>query len=214
MTDNFKFYRNYIEEQFNLSTLSEGDTYFVVELMRRGKDNPDLPAANYHFKNYYIRKIEDLDKYENEIKLLCEVMRLRAYASVNYKSFKQVTLNTLLELSRRVAKNDFKKNYNVYESASGSYVHSKNKRWVIDLDDCESDDEYVSVVESCINNCKPLNTNKIITKIPTRSGIHLITKPFDKEQFIEECKCNYITLKYGKTPDIKKNHLTLLYENF
>ena len=127
MTDNFKSYRNYIEEQFKLSTLSEGDTYFVVELMRRGKDNPDLPAANYHFKNYYIRKIEDLDKYENEIKLLCEVMRLRAYASVNYKSFKQVTLNTLLELSRRVAKNDFKKNYNVYESASGSYVHSKNK---------------------------------------------------------------------------------------
>lgn len=95
MTDNFKLYKEYIEESFKSSTLLENDMYFVVELMRRGKDNPDMPAANYHFKNYYIRKVEDLDKYENEIKLLCNVMRLRAYASVNYKSFKQVSLNTM-----------------------------------------------------------------------------------------------------------------------
>ena len=57
MTDNFKTYRDYIDEQFKSSILPENDTYFVVELMRRGKDNPDMPAANYHFKNYYILDI-------------------------------------------------------------------------------------------------------------------------------------------------------------
>lgn len=89
MTDNFKLYRDFIAEKFAKTTLLTIDSYFVVELMRRGKDNPDMPAVNYHFKNYYIRKPEDLDKYENEIKTLCEVLRLRAYASVNIKSFKQ-----------------------------------------------------------------------------------------------------------------------------
>lgn len=207
MTDNFKIYRDYIDEQFKSSILQENDTYFVVELMRRGKDNPDMPAANYHFKNYYIRKVEDLDKYENEIKLLCDVMRLRAYVSVNYKSFKQVTLDTLVELSRRVANNDFKKNYNVYESCSGSYVNSQNKRWVVDLDDCKMDDSYVTCIEDYINDCKPYGVNKIIARIPTRSGVHLITKAFYKDEFKAKCEI------HTQVPDIKENHLTLLYEN-
>ena len=207
MTNNFDLYKEYITTEFANSLLPENDTYFVIELMRRGKDNSDMPAANYHFKNYYIRKPEDLDKYENEIKTLCEVMRLRAYASVNYKSFKQVTLNTLVELSRRVANNDFKKNYNVYESCSGSYVHSQNKRWVIDLDDCKMDDPYVTCIEDYITDCKPSGINKIITRIPTRSGIHLITKPFYKDEFKAKFKI------HSEIPDIKENHLTLLYEN-
>lgn len=207
MTDNFKLYKEYIEESFKSSTLLENDMYFVVELMRRGKDNPDMPAANYHFKNYYIRKVEDLDKYENEIKLLCNVMRLRAYASVNYKSFKQVSLNTMAEFARRIANNDFKKNYNVYESCSGSYVHQQNKRWIIDLDNCAINDPYVLCIEDYINDCEPLGVEKIITRIPTRSGVHLITKPFRKDKFKDKCGI------HSEIPDIKENHLTLLYED-
>ena len=99
MTNNFDLYKAFISEKFANTTLPEDDSYFVIELMRRGKDNPDMPAANYHFKNYYIRKPEDLNKYKQEIIDLCSIFRMRAYASVNYKSFKQVTLNTLVELS-------------------------------------------------------------------------------------------------------------------
>lgn len=206
MTDNFDLYKEYITTEFANSLLPENDTYFVIELMRRGKDNPDLPAANYHFKNYYIRKPEDIDKYRDEIIQLCDMFRMRAYASVNYKSFKQVTLNTLVELSRRVANNDFKKNYNVYESCSGSYVHSQNKRWIIDLDDCKMDDTYVKCIEDYITDCKPSGINKIITRIPTRSGVHLITKQFYRDEFKAKCKI------HNQIPDIKENHLTLLYE--
>ena len=213
MTNNFDFYKEYITNDFNNSLLNEGDMYFVVELMRRGKDNPDMPAANYHFKNYYIRKPEDLDRYKSEIIMLCDMLRLRAYVSVNYKSFRQVTLDTLAELARRVANNDYKKNYNVYESCSGQYCHSQNKRWVIDIDNETSiDSDKVKKIEDIINLCQPTNKNKIITKIPTKSGVHIITTPFDKAQFALNCTDN---LKNGinDIPDIKKNHLTLLYEN-
>ena len=71
MTDNFNAYKQFITEKWSYSDLPEGDSYFAVELIRRGKDNPDLSAANYHFKNYYIRKPEDLDKYKQEIIDLC-----------------------------------------------------------------------------------------------------------------------------------------------
>ena len=116
MTNNFETYKQFITEKFNNTELKEGDAYFVIELVRRGKDNPDMPAANYHFKNYYIRKPEDIDKYGDEIRTLCEVMRLRAYAAVNIKSFKQVSLDTMAELARRIANNDYKKNYSVFDS--------------------------------------------------------------------------------------------------
>jgi hypothetical protein len=207
MTDNFNAYKQFITEKWSYSDLPEEDSYFVVELIRRGKDNPDTPAANYHFKNYYIRKPKDLDKYEQEIKSLCEMLHLRAYASVNIKSFKQVSLNTMAELARRIAKNDYRKNYAVFESCSGQYCHSKDKQWVIDLDDCKLHDEYPEEVKELINYCKP-GGDKIVTEFPTKSGVHIITLPFDREQFAELCE------EYDvKDVDIKKNHLTLLYEN-
>ena len=62
MTDNFNAYKQFIGEKWNYTELSKDDSYFVVELIRRGKDNLCTPATNYHFKNYYIRKLEDLDK--------------------------------------------------------------------------------------------------------------------------------------------------------
>ena len=71
MTDNFKRYKELITLNGGLPDDNEKgnlDKYYVVELMRRGKDNPDLPAANYHFRNYYIYSWRDLDRYEREIK--------------------------------------------------------------------------------------------------------------------------------------------------
>lgn len=207
MTDNFNAYKQFITEKWEYTELPKDDSYFVVELMRRGKDNPDMPAANYHFRNYYIRKPEDLDKYENEIKTLCKVLGLRAYASVNIKSFKQVSLDTMAELARRIANNDYKKNYAVFESCSGQYCHSGDKQWVVDCDNCVLHDEYTEKIKELVNSCKP-NCDKIVTEFPTKSGVHLITTPFDRQQFIKLCEQYYIY-----NIDIKKNHLTLLYEN-
>ena len=55
MTNNFDAIRKYVAE---LGIPQEYDTrcdlYFDVQLIRRGKDHPGLPAANYTFKAYYI----------------------------------------------------------------------------------------------------------------------------------------------------------------
>lgn len=56
MTDNFKNCHLYLSD-INSNSLNgnrNNEFYFAIELIRRGKDNPDLQAANYHFKNYYI----------------------------------------------------------------------------------------------------------------------------------------------------------------
>ena len=121
MTDNFQRYKELITLCGGLPDDNEKgnlDRYYVVELMRRGKDNPDLPAANYHFRNYYIYSWRDLDRYEKEIKQLCNLLNLRAYGSVGSKRMSQVALDTLAESARRIAAHDYKRFYSTTTSVS------------------------------------------------------------------------------------------------
>lgn len=208
MTDNFNRFREFMQ----LPEQEGGDAYYVIELVRRGKDCPDLPAANYHFKNYYIDTLAKYDKVQDEIRLLCRTLRLRAYASVCRKSFRRVTMNTLAEMARRAALDDFRRPYAVFESCSGKDVDKDDKFWVVDID---GDGMFLAetsaaICEAYINLlCKP-EGNKVVLTIPTRSGIHLITRPFDLQEFNRLC-----TEKAGfsSAPEVKKNHLTLLFED-
>ena len=214
MTDNFKNYQKLIHLNGGLPADNEKgtlDKYYVVELMRRGKDNPDLPAANYHFKNYYIYSWHDLEKYEQEIKSICELLHLRAYCSVNYKLMSQVALDTLAESARRIAAHDFKKFYAIFESCSGKFVERDNNLWIIDIDGWISDDDLYDL-RTYINKMDSRYDEKIIFTMPTRNGVHLISRPFNLKQFADGFIANFRT-RFDTIPDIKKNHLTLLYEN-
>lgn len=201
MTNNFEAYKEFIQGN------DCPDSYYVIELIRRGKDHPNLPASNYHFRNYYIKSPSDIDKYKDEIILLCTTLGLRAYGSVNYKSFKQVTLNTMAEYAKRIAENNFAKPYNIFESCSGTYCPS-NKFWLIDLDECN--EHKLALVEEILTVSKPYHSNKVVRVFPTKSGYHLITTAFDRKEF----DLVYTgTFNDEKAPEIKTNGITLIYEN-
>ena len=222
MTDNFELFKTFINKTEGLPNKDPKGTaymYYVIELMRRGKDNPDLPAANVHFKNYYIYSWEDYLKFENEIKTLCKVLRMRAYISVNRKDLKKVAINTVAEMTRRIAEGDYKRIYKVFESCSGKYKERNKNYWIIDLDDEVPSSPFVKKIKEIVNSCKSQFDENIIMNMPTRSGIHILTHPFNKSEF--ETKFNKEfgselnnngTLLY-KMPDIKENHLTLLFED-
>lgn len=210
MTDNF----NRFKEFMRLPESEGGDAYYVIELVRRGKDCPDLPAANYHFKNYYIDSIKKYDKAQDEIRLLCRALRLRAYVSVNRKSFRRVTMDTLAEMSRRAALDEFRRPYAVFESCSGKFVDKNDKHWVVDVDGCSAAGAFGTrnkawECRDIISLCQPAG-EKVELILPTRSGVHLITKPFDLQHFKELCERGF---GWDDIPEIKKNHLTLLYED-
>ena len=218
MTDNFTRYKELI-------TLSGGlpddngkgtlDRYYVVELMRRGKDNPDLPAANYHFRNYYIYSWRDLDRYEREIKDVCDLLNLRAYCSVNYKLMSQVALDTLAESARRIAAHDYKRFYSIFESCSGKYVDRSNARWVVDVDGYGSvtKEQAERLLTDYINTMESGHDVNVIYTMPTRSGFHLITWPFNLQKFNDGFRECVTAQSDIEVPTVKKNHLTLLYEN-
>ena len=200
MTDNFKLIRQYLIDngipQHNESSLLK---HYVVEIMSRGKDNPDILEANRHFKNYYFPCIDKFDQYEPEIKKVCDALRMRAYISVNYKMYDQILMDTAAESAARVAAHNYGKPYSVYEHCSGKYVNRKDKKFVVDIDE-----EQMIFFDNIYDELK----DKVVLVVPTRTGMHLVTTPFNTLAFENKC-----INRLGFAPDIKKNHLTLLYEN-
>ena len=212
MTDNFKNYKEFIGLLGGLPETNEKgnlDKYYVIELMRRGKDNPDMPAANYHFKNYYIYSWRDLERYEQEIKDICTLLHLRAYCSVNYKLMSQVALDTLAESARRLAAHDYKKFYAIFESCSGKFIEHGNNLWIVDIDGYPPT-EKLQKIRDIIEMCDSGYEKNIVYEMHTRHGLHLITRPFNIKQYERHYSFHFDSVS---RPEIKKNHLTLLYEN-
>lgn len=208
MTDNISIMRDYMKDLgIPEKQQYRKDLYFDVQLIRRGKDNPDTPAANYTFKTYYIDSLELFDRYTDEIKQCCEMFKLRAYISVNAKSKIELSKKTLVKYAEMVALEESKKPWRFCDSVNGS-LSGKEKRWVIDIDDCENDNQYLYYVREAIGRCSTKYDNAIVTTLPTKSGYHIITHPFNTYEFNNYCKDMGI-----ETPEIKKNHITLLYEN-
>lgn len=211
MTDNFTIIKDFIQSQFGGQFNDFADAFYAVEIIGRKKDGAS--ADTHKFKTYFIKNIEDLDKYENEIKAICDSLKMRAYISVNSKSWRQVTLNTMAEYADRIAHNNFDKPQSVFESCVGKFVDRSSQLWIIDVDKEDADfhgmsvddlAEYYSIIIE--KECAP--RKQIVTVIPTKTGKHIICHPFNIVEFSNKA-CG-ATCTDGL---IKKNNFTLLYEN-
>ena len=211
MTDNFTIIKEFIQSQWSGKFNDFTDAFYAVEIIGRKKDGTSVET--HKFKTYFIKNIEDIDKCEAEIKAVCNALKMRAYISVNSKSWRQVTLNTMAEYADRIADDDFSKPYSVFESCVGKFVDRSAQLWIIDVDKedadfhCMSIDDlaeyYAKVIEK---ECAP--RKQIVTVIPTKTGKHIICHPFNTVEFSNKA-CG-VTCTEGL---IKKNNFTLLYEN-
>lgn len=191
----------------SLMDFGEGDNLFVhVQVLRRGKDHPELPAANKLIKSWLVRSREHLDSIKEEVVFLCEHYKARAYVSCVPKSIAK--LNTLI--MRKLADNLHTGNiinpWHVFNSACGE-LQGIEKRWVMDVDDKDIAEFVELEIDRIWVNTHPQDWGKrqeagwLISKIPTLNGVHLITRPFNLQEFKE------------RFPDVeaKKNGLTALY---
>jgi hypothetical protein len=193
MIDNFKLINSLLK-------FPNDDTYYHLQIIRRGKDHPELSAANRLIKSYFITDINDLDFYEQEIKDLCKLFGARAYINLAPKSIKKTTMLQLKYLAQRAYEGDFKKIWKSWNTCAGE-IKGEEPRWIVDNDNPLEKMIYWWDVREYINEkCEPVG-NKIINIIPTKNGNHLITTPFNLQQFKE---------KYPDI-DVHKNNPTLLY---
>ena len=182
-----------------LLNFDDEDDFYMLYVFKRKKDQT-TDRANHQsvrtIRSYCIKSIEQLEERYEEIKMLCEVFKARAYMHVQKQSHKDVSLDMLVMLAERI-KSGQHKQQGLFDSVVGQ-LKTNEKRWIVDID---TKDEIVREdIRAFINMVRP-EGYKCITEIPTKNGVHLITKRFDVMEFKK---------KYPNV-DIQKKNPTLLY---
>lgn len=172
------------------------DIFYFVQVLQRKKDHSELGNNSRLIKAYFINSIEKLNKQWDEMIKLAEVFDARVMINLNPRNYRKAGFHLLQKIANSMSNDDFYNLHKAYTSVCGEYHSEIDKRWLIDidkedLDKVEEIEKFIVYLQSQITN-KPY---KIIAKIPSKSGIHIITNPFNKFMFGEsfpniEIHCN------------------------
>lgn len=191
---------NNIEKIKPLLNFNKAGDFYMLYVFKRKKDQPKEESSNHQsvrtIKSYCIESIEQLEKRYEEIMLLCEVFKARAYIHVQRQNHLDVSLDMIATLAQKIKDNQHNQKY-LFDSVVGS-LKTYEKRWIVDVDTHSL--EFIGKVTDVITNCKPQG-NKLEALIGTPSGAHLITKRFDVMEF----------KKHFPDIDIQKKNPTMLY---
>jgi hypothetical protein len=175
------------------------DDFYYIQILQRKKENPQIGSNSKVVKNYYINSEQYLlDKWE-EIKKLCDVFNARAMIRLNKRSFEKVAFKAMVNIANTISNREYQFLKASYDRACGLGHNDKNKSWVLDIDEHKDFDWYCNLVDF-IHNIKPVG-DKVIGTIPSKSGKHIIAKPFDLRQF---------SIQYPDI-DVHKDNTTNLY---
>lgn len=201
MVDNFNLIKKLLKFE------SEDDFYFV-QILQRKKDNPGVIKGtnnnNRLIKAYYIKSVEQLEKYKEEMIALANIFNARVGINLNKRSFYKTAFNTLKKISEQLHNRNFHNVATAYNTACG-VASTDDRIWILDIDS----KEISPIMMSFINlECEPIekhtlfgSPSKILAVLPTKVGYHLITKPFDTREFVK---------RYPEV-EIHRNNPTNLY---
>ena len=190
MVDNFEIIKPLLAFE------KEGDCYYL-QLLRRQSDDPMVdgnPDPNYHgnmhsrsIKDYFVPSIEYLEQKEYEIKELCKTFNVRAYIRLNKRNYKKIALHMLKHIAEQeISGQTFSSPTHLLSSAAGlaNCASKKTKSWIVDCDNEHL--PHLSKIEEILSSRELYDSNSlsgVIAKIQTKSGIHLIVHPFNREKF-------------------------------
>lgn len=214
MIDNFEKVRKLLH--FELP----GDFYFA-EIIQRGKDIGN--TGEKLIKDYRIHSLEHFDTLKEDITSLCDHYHARCYLRLNQRNTEELNLYLQVEmLKQQINKQQALRHFfrngrtlqdferlphissapKIYGSVMGQYTSEDKatKKWIIDVDIEEGKtlqeihDRYANAVETV--------GGKIYETIPSRTGQHIITSPFDVMKY---------TKIIGDAKSINKDGNTNLY---
>jgi hypothetical protein len=182
-----------------LNFTEEGD-FYMLYILKRKKDQPEGERDNHQsvrtIKTYCIDNLDYLDRRYDEIKQLCEMFKARAYIHIQKQNHKDVSLELMMALAQKI-KDGQHNQKNLFESVVGQ-LKTNEKRWIIDLDDKNEDE--IKKMKLVLNITRPAG-EKVESIVPTKNGVHFITKRFDVQMF----------RNVYPDVDIQKKNPTLLY---
>jgi len=169
----------------DILSFNSPDEFYFVQIIQRKKDNPGTSGRNNKnrtVKSYRITSTEMLLDLKEEMIELAKVFNARVCINLNKRSFEKTAFNTLEKIAGQMQNRDYKSVKSAYDSCCGIHNSATDKLWLLDIDDIL--EVPVSLITD-INQCIPVGI-KLIAIIPSKTGLHLITKPFDLRTFTNE----------------------------
>lgn len=190
-------------------------SFYFVQILKRRKENPEMKSGVRVVNNYYIYSLADLEKLKERIIEDCYKHNARAYINLNRLDTEKIALYTTKLSMEYIIQGDYRAVKNAYATACGSHHSEKNKRWTIDIDEenLPIKAEVRSIIEELHAEIKG-NDYKILAEVPTKSGVHIISNPFNLMKFRELLAERFSAddvLKSALQIDIHKNSPTILY---
>lgn len=188
-------------EQIKSMLKFEKDYFYFIQIIQRKKEIPELGSNNRIIRSYMINSLEKLEKNEAEIIQMCEMFNARAYIHLNRRKWSKIAIKCLKHNAELIDNEQHDGIKSSLETVIGRHncEPKGGKTWIIDID--TKDEATDRAIQEFINtHCDPIGM-KIIANIPTKSGNHLITSPFNTQTFKE---------KYPNI-DIHKDNPTVLY---
>lgn len=198
---------NNFDKISQLLDFSVPGTFYFLQILKRRKENPDLKTGSQVVDNFYIYTENDLEKLKDKIIERCMKHNARAYINLNRLDLQKIAMYTVKQSMDYIILGDYKSVKNAYANACGSHHSEKTKRWIVDIDE-----ENLSQKEEITNLIVELQAEvkkskyEILAEIPTVSGMHVITNPFNMEKFRTEMEKRGI-----QKIDVQKNSPTLLF---
>ncbi len=168
------------------------DIFYFIQIIQRKVDHKGemLGGSNNNsrlIKGYYITSVEKLEKQWIEMVKLAEVFNARVMINLNPRNFRKAGFHLLQKIANSMSNNDFFNLHKAYNSICGEYHSEIDKRWLIDLDApdmliYEEVKNYIIELQSDILN----REYRILVEIPSKSGMHIITNPFNLAKFTEK----------------------------
>lgn len=158
----------------------EGD-FFFLQIFQRRKDNPDLELSVKRVKSYCVYSLEELYSIMPKVEGYCHRLNARAYLRLNKQNALDVTMRCIEQMSKNVRQGNVHKNRTVWDAISGQ--EGANDYWLLDVD-CEHFNENMLIVPEIRSILKEhfetvRKQDFFSVKIDTKSGVHIIVKPFD-----------------------------------
>lgn len=197
---------NNFQQISKLLQFRSDDDFYHLQIIKRKKDHPEIGSNSLVIKTYYIKSEDHLAKVEPEIIALCNFHGARACINLNRRSFEKMAFHTLKKVTDQIMNKDFASVRKAYESVCGAYANESNKKWIIDIDNISIDGfnhqpSMIQLRSRIIELQIEAGHLQSMNFIRTKSGIHIISAPFNLQKFREEFP----------DIDVHKDNPTILY---
>ena len=182
----------------------DGDVYFA-EVIARGKDKGK--SGEHLIRDFHIHSLDQFDKLMPEIIDLCDHFSARCYLRLNQRNMDE--LNSYLKIKleeqeilrkralRKFMKNGCDKNRigklpkvasasKLFASVMGMYNSElkETRKWTVDVD-VDGSNRTLEAISADYENAVLACGGKVYAKIPSRTGMHLIISPINKERYAQ-----------------------------